>query len=229
MKAIRKQGVIWWPVLGLVIGVLAIRGWIEWKSSAASRVPDTTENATGHMPPWHHGLIHGTKGDDVLYGTEAAERIEGLAGRDVIIARGGNDELDGGPDSDTLLGGPGDDTYIVQHHGGGSDVIIEESGTDTLRFAGGHVDLASIQILRHGDDLIVRSTQGGPEDAVLIRSWFLGPQYHVERLQLSDGTVVPLEPLAERASTATVEDLIHFAGRAAAPSPPGPSGGPGNR
>lgn len=203
-------------VFGVVlVGVISL-GLVlrRWDTVPVQDRSGSPEAATGHMQPWHHGLIHGTKGDDVLYGTEAGERIEALAGRDVIIARGGNDELDGGHGADVLMGGPGDDIYIVQHHGDGPDVIVEESGNDTLRIVGGPVDRNSVQVLRHGDDLLVRWTHDQPDDAVLIRSWFLGPQYHVERLELPDGTVVALEPLAERATVAGLEDLLHF------PSPP---------
>jgi len=235
-------------IIGIAILWLAIHGWTwldahNMRAHGAAYTTDTAtanttarntttpppspprtsssspESATGHMPPWHHGLIHGTKRDDVLSGTESGERIEALAGRDRIMARGGNDELDGGADADVLMGGVGDDTYIVQHHGGGADILLEESGTDTLRLAGGRIDLVSIEILRHGDDLLVRWAHDRPGDAVLIRSWFAGSQYHIEHLELPDGTHVPLEPLAARARTATSEDTIHF------PTPP-PSIGP---
>jgi hypothetical protein len=181
--------------------------------------PDSGEpSPTKHMPPRHHGLIHGTKGDDVLYGTESGERIESLAGRDQIVAGGGDDVLNGGADDDVLMGGLGNDTYELDHHHGGADIIVEEGGTDTIQVVGGHVVLAELQILRHGDDLLIRY-HDHPADSMLIRSWFLDAKYRVERLALPDGTVVPLEPLAARAPQASSEDLIHFGPAAQGASP----------
>jgi hypothetical protein len=158
----------------------------------------------------------------VLYGTDSGEKVEALAGRDLIQARGGDDELDGGVGDDVLMGGAGDDVYIIQHHGGGADILVEESGTDTLRLQGGRLALSGIEILRHGDDLLLQWAHDRPMDAVLIRSWFKDPSFHVERLQLPDGTVVALEPLAARAREASSEDVIHFGSPPALPSP-GPS------
>lgn len=176
-------------------------------SRESARPPDA---AARHMPPRHHQIIHGTKADDVLYGTESGEQIESLAGRDRIVARGGDDVLDGGNDADVLMGGTGNDTYVVSHHGGGADIIVEESGTDTLQIAGRRVALAAVEILRHGDDLLIRWNHDSPLDMVMIRSWFVSERFHVERLQLSDGAIVPLEPLAARAKEATSEDVVHF-------------------
>ena len=164
---------------------------------------------TGHMPALHDGRIHGTKADDVIYGTEANERIEALAGRDKIVARGGDDVLDGGMGADMLIGGPGNDTYVLTHHGGGGDILLEESGADTLQLAG-RIESVSLQAMRHGDDLLIRWSRESPLDVVMIRSWFAGSQYHIEQFRMTDGTVVRLEPLAARAQEATSEDVVHF-------------------
>lgn len=208
----------------LILGLLILGGasywWNRWQTHDLAHDSPTVSSAQPaqsraaadpyrHPPQWHHGLIHGTKGDDVLIGTEGSERIEALAGQDQVDARGGDDVLDGGDGADTLRGGPGNDTYIVQHHGGGSDRILEEGGTDQLQFVG-RISLSSIEVLRHGDDLLIRWHHEQPADAILIRSWFLGAQYHVERLQFTDGKSVALAPLAERAQEASSEDVIHF-------------------
>lgn len=214
----------------VALSVLIVSGasywWNRWVSqdlahdiptSHADNVAASDANArsrgapTGHMPALHDRLIHGTKADDVIYGTEANERIEALAGNDKIVARGGDDILDGGDGADMLMGGPGNDTYVLTHHGGGGDILLEESGADTLQLAG-RIKSASLQAMRHGDDLLIRWSRESPLDIVLIRSWFAGSQYHIEQLRMTDGTVVPLEPLAARAREATSEDLVHFPG-----------------
>lgn len=207
MKAVRAVAT---ALAIIIVAVLVLEAALHWTKRRLPSDRSTAGSTQEHMPPRQQGLIHGTKADDVIEGTDAGERIAALVGRDRIVGRGGDDVLDGGGDADVLMGGEGDDTYVVQHHGGGADVILETDGTDTLQLVGGHLALASIQILRHGDDLLLRWNQERPADAVLIRSWFADTRYHIERLQLPDGTVVTLEPLAARAPQASSEDLIHF-------------------
>lgn len=215
-------------IIVAALGVLTVFGasywWNRWVShdvahdSPTSQTDNTAASdanalsraaPTGRVPARHVGLIHGSKADDVIEGTESNERIEALAGRDEIFARGGDDILDGGMGADMLIGGPGNDTYVLTHHGGGGDILLEESGTDTLQLAG-RIESASIEAMRHGDDLLIRWSRESPLDIVMIRSWFGGSQYHIEQLRMTDGTVVPLEPLAARAQEAISEDLIHF-------------------
>ena len=220
-----RRGYIVVLVLGALIAIGASYWWNRWlshdvahDSSPASHADSTAASGSNarsptlppeHMPPRPAGLIHGTKGDDTLYGTESNDRIEALAGNDKIIARGGDDVLNGEMGSDMLIGGLGNDTYVLLHHGGGGDIILEEGGTDTLRL-NGRVASDAVEVTRHGDDLLIRWSRKSPLDIVMVRSWFAGPQYRVEQLQMADGTVVPLEPLAARARQATSEDLIHF-------------------
>lgn len=205
----------------VLIALVVSYAWNRWISHEVGHdIPSTPSSmgpasepkvpsATGHMPPRHHGLIHGTKGDDVLYGTESGERIEALAGDDEVFARGGHDVLDGGVGADRLMGGPGNDTYVLQHHGSGGDILFEEGGTDTLAISGS-VAVTDLVVTRHGDDLFVRWSRDNPIDIVMIRSWFEGPEYRIERVSVMRGTIVPLEPLAMRAREATSEDLVHF-------------------
>jgi len=198
--------------------------WNRWMShdlahdsptSQADNIAVSDANApshaapTGHMPILPVGLIHGTKADDVIEGTEASEQIEALAGNDKIVARAGDDILNGGVGADVLIGGPGNDTYVLEHHGGGGDILLEESGADTLQLAG-RIKSASPEATRHGNDLLIRWSRESPLDIVMIRSWFAGSQYHIEQFRMTDGTVVPLEPLAALAQEATSEDVIHF-------------------
>lgn len=167
--------------------------------------------ARGHAQPRHRGRIHGTKADDVLEGSDSSERIEAAAGSDRIVAGGGDDLLAGETGDDVLFGGAGNDTYMVWHHGDGADILLEEAGTDTLQRVGGRITLAEVELLRQGEDLLIRWARDRPGDAVLIRSWFAGSRYRIERLQLPDGTAAPLDTLAMRARSASAADLVHFA------------------
>ena len=167
--------------------------------------------AAVHVPPRHHGSIHGTKADDVLEGTDSGERIAALSGRDRIIALGGDDVLEGGPGADVLSGGPGDDTYVVHGDGDGPDLILEESGTDVLKVSDGRVTAESIEYLRHGDDLLMRWAQARSGNALIIRSWFAGAAYRVEELQLAGRVPLALEQLAAHAKAANSEDIAPFA------------------
>ena len=86
------------------------------------------------------GDVYAGDGDDVINGGDGHDILDGGAGNDILI--GGvewGESIDGGEGSDTLTGsngddtvngGDGDDTYVVGSLG---DVIIETSGTDTVR------------------------------------------------------------------------------------------------
>ena len=204
---ISRQSIV---ALVVVVVLGAIYGWNRGYSNGPERrgqTPSVYSSASGT----HSRFIHGSKADDTLYGTESGESIDASAGRDKIVARGGADILNGGTGADLLEGGAGDDTYVFAHHGDGPDVVQEESGTDILELEGGSVALADMRFLRHGDDLLIRWSHNDPLDSVMIRSWFAGAQYRVERLRLPDGTAVPMESLAARAKQASSEELIHFA------------------
>jgi RTX calcium-binding nonapeptide repeat (4 copies) len=168
--------------LGVVL-LSCSRTDVDTARPTGDAVTDSGETPMGHMPPGHNGLIHGTKGYDVIAGSAADETIDALAGRDRVDAGPGNDTLIGGPDPDVLIGGPGDDAYVVAN-GDGGDILIEEGGTDTLELTG-VTNPSAIEVLRHGDDVLVRWSRNNPLDAVLIRSWFANPKYRVERIQIA--------------------------------------------
>lgn len=202
-----------WLMLSVAVAVLV--GALLFVERPGTTRSQGASTPTGNFPPsgGHPGIIHGSKIDDVLEGTDADEKIEGLAGSDTIHARGGADLIVGGPGADLLEGGDGDDTYVLEHHGGGPDIIFDDGGIDTLRIEGGIIALSDVELLRHGDDLLVRWGHGTPPDMVLIRSWFIAPRYHIEWLNISQGSSIRLEPLAERAKIATSADMIHFSSR----------------
>lgn len=209
-------------IAALAIGLIAVGGasylvnrWLSHEPAHDSPAPHRTSGSAAsdalarpasHSPP-HPSLIHGTRADDVLVGTASGERIRSLGGDDRIEAGAGNDVLEGGTGADVLAGGAGDDAYVVQLRGGGTDVIVEEDGDDTLQFAGGRLSSSGIDFLRHGDDLVLRWDPKRPTDAVIVRSWFVAPGFRVERLQLPRGALIAPEPLAAGARPAPAEDL----------------------
>lgn len=71
--------------------------------------------------------IDGGPGNDIIYGDD--ESIPAS-----LPAGGGNDTIIGGPGNDYLNGGPGNDVYRFAN-GWGLDVIVDESGIDTVDFS----------------------------------------------------------------------------------------------
>ncbi|MBL4827672.1 MAG: hypothetical protein JKY66_08170 [Spongiibacteraceae bacterium] len=96
--------------------------------------------------------------------------LSGSVNNDVIASGAGNDTLSGLEGSDILIGGTGDDTYVIES-GGGSDVIVDYEGTNTLRFAAGITfnDVAS-GLIKSGDDLILSIASTG--DEVRVENFF---------------------------------------------------------
>jgi Trypsin/RTX calcium-binding nonapeptide repeat (4 copies) len=81
------------------------------------------------------GAIAGTPGDDVIVGSAGNDSIDAGAGNDTICALGGNDSITGGAGADLERGGVGNDTFRQLAVADGADVLIGESGTDTVSYA----------------------------------------------------------------------------------------------
>jgi VCBS repeat-containing protein len=77
-------------------------------------------------------LVGGT-GNDTLLGGAAADYLVGGAGDDSLVAGAGDDTLDGGAGNDFVSGGDGNDTYLEIP--GGSDVLTDSSGIDSVDFS----------------------------------------------------------------------------------------------
>ena len=88
--------------------------------------------------------LNGLAGNDTIDGGSGNDTINGGAGEDVLIGGSGNDNITGDIGNDTITGGtgndiinagPGDDliNYTV---GDGVDVIIGDTGADTLKIVG---------------------------------------------------------------------------------------------
>ena len=130
-----------------------------------------------------------TVGDDVVRGTNLSDTLLGGAGDDQIQGVDGDDMLGGGAGSDRLEGGNGNDTYLF-NLGDGFDVIVEASGTDTIRFGAGIAagDLVLTQGNQDGDNDGVFITVAGTNDRLHIIGQNAG-NYTIERFEFADGTI----------------------------------------
>ena len=130
------------------------------------------------------GAVSGTGNtlNNVLTGNSAANTLNGGAG---------NDTLDGGAAADTLIGGAGADIYRFGA-GYGIDTIQENDTTagvkDAVQFVG-TVKQADVKFKQVGNNLEV-SLNANTTDKLVLQSWYLGNQYHVEEFRFTDGTVV---------------------------------------
>ena len=120
--------------------------------------------------------IDGTNIGETLTGTNVVDRIRGLAG---------DDSIDAGEGDDTLTGGLGDDTYLI-NLGDGHDVIVEESGADTIKLGAGilQANVAGAQV---GNDLVLTLDT---DQTLTIQSWFLNDEHYIESLEFDDGTIL---------------------------------------
>jgi Ca2+-binding RTX toxin-like protein len=92
------------------------------------------------VPP--NRVIHGTKGDDVLYGGAGNDVMRGLAGDDVIFGGAGNDSISGDAGRDLIFGGIGNDHI---NGNAGDDILHGDAGNDSLWGADGN------DVLKAGD------------------------------------------------------------------------------
>ncbi|WP_422087313.1 S8 family serine peptidase [Variovorax sp.] len=116
--------------------------------------------------------------DNTLIGNEQANWLNGGAGSDLLNGAGGDDTLDGGA---------GNDTYVMGR-GYGVDRISENDATvgnrDTVLFDD-TVDISQLWFRRAGNDLEVSLIGAG--DRLVINSWYLGSQYHIEQFKSAGG------------------------------------------
>lgn len=127
--------------------------------------------------------ISGGNGNDLLVGGAGNDTISGGSGNDILYGDSGNDVLDGGAGDDILYGGEGNDTYVFGK-GYGKDVIIDDSGTNTLRFQG----LKPTDILVNGTgeyDVTIRIK--GTDDTLVIKDFCRDGKYSDYDLEFDGG------------------------------------------
>lgn len=151
-------------------------------------------------------LLYGESGNDSLEGGEGGDELWGGAGRDVLSGGNGKDLLFGGGQDDALLGGAGvdtqrggvgDDVYSLSR-GFGKDLLIEEAGTDVVRFLddGGTISREQLWFRRTGKgdtdpDLEIRIIGAG--DRIIIRDWYQDASKRVESIRTASGDVLSSE------------------------------------
>ncbi len=143
-----------------------------------------------------------TDGDDVLYGTEADETFNALAG------------------NDTIYGGAGNDTYQFAI-GDGQDIIVENSGNDTIEFTNELIP-EQVKIERtgfEGEDLVLHLfDQNGDAtgDTIRINKAYQGYNASSSRIEnvkftLSDGSIqiLTLDELEKLYNVTELDDVIY--------------------
>ena len=146
-------------------------------------------------------ILHGNEGQDILHGDEGNDILHGDAGNDELWGGVGNDTLYGGQGNDILEGCEGDDVYIF-NKGDGEDEIVDNSGTDTIKFGQGI----------NPEDIVVKATRGdfdgvslelsikNTDDKITIREHF-AYNNQVENIMFANGVTWSLEEISKRAHT----------------------------
>ncbi|MFA5455500.1 MAG: calcium-binding protein [Sulfurimonas sp.] len=116
----------------------------------------------------------------VLRGTDNNDSISGFMDADTIIGGKGNDYLDGQD---------GNDTYIF-NLGDGQDTIYDQSwnigNNDIIHFGEGIV-AADVTITQDQSNLYF--TLNNSEDKITIANYFDAPEYQIEQVTFTDGTL----------------------------------------
>ncbi len=127
-----------------------------------------------------------TDGADIFHGTGYAEAVAGGDGADRIYAFGGNDVLEGNAGNDVLEGGSGNDIYEFDL-GDGRDIVVDESGTDTVLFGAG-IEAGELRLARpmaDGDTTGIVISFAGTADQLYVKS-----ATGIESYEFADGTVL---------------------------------------
>lgn len=145
------------------------------------------------------GALEGTEKPDVLFGGSGNDIISGSGSHDWLIGGEGDDILDGGPANDCLEGGAGNDTYIFGRTGG-SDIIIDFDGSNTIRFEG--VALNEVTAKSFTEDGLTDNVKlciTGTGSELVIKNYYSDEKYRQFELEFSDAKMkidAPESPLS---------------------------------
>ena len=126
--------------------------------------------------------------ESLWLGSDAADTFSGGSRQDVFSGGDGDDQIDGGGGADSLAGGAGDDRYVY-NIGDDEDVIVDESGFDTLQFGPG-ITPADLTITV---DTGFLSVQVGPLDGfdrIRIAGWLDQADSPIDQFEFDDGTTL---------------------------------------
>src|SRR3990167_1474204 len=99
---------------------------------------DTFEGQIGNDRLYGGGgddILRGSAGTDYLEGSSGNDKLYGGEGSDTLVGGGNDDVLYGGENSDVLKGGQGNDNYFYENNGG-TDLIEDQLGSNTLTILG---------------------------------------------------------------------------------------------
>ena len=165
---------------------------------------DTIRSSVSYNLPDHveHLTLIGSK-DIAATGNTLNNKLVGNQGHNRLMGYAGNDTLQGMAGNDFLLGGKGNDTYLFAR-GDGVDMIMEEQGSDTLRFS--NVAHDQLWFTRAENDLFIDVI--GTQDSVVIHDWYNNQaSAKVESIIASD----------KRLSYAQVDQLVNAMSNFAVP------------
>ncbi|WP_144392159.1 calcium-binding protein [Pleionea sediminis] len=114
-------------------------------------------------------ILIGGLGKDELWGSEGEDRLSGGSGDDKLDGGAGNDILAGNSGIDRLDGGAGNDIYIA-NIGDGTSYIVDESGTNTIRFGAG-VSAATLSVMQMDTGIEINYGAG---DRILLKNSNIG-------------------------------------------------------
>jgi Ca2+-binding RTX toxin-like protein len=160
--------------LAFAIGTESITA-LGWLRNEAGRIEEL-RFADGTV--WNVEKILGEAGITYL-GSDDGDRITGSAEDDLIIGSEGDDKI---------YGSTGDDAYIWMP-GHGNDVIMDNSGSNSLILPG--VNRGDISLARDNDSLLIAHKETG--EIVTIESWFSGRSNKLSEIRLDDVTMTPEE------------------------------------
>lgn len=142
--------------------------------------------------------LEGGKGDDTLDGGDGIDTLWGNDDNDILIGGTGNDLITGGTGNDTITGGTGrdyqdggdgNDTYVLKAGDGEIvdntyEMIVDSSGSDTLRFEGVDPNAIIIHKGTSGTDVAI---QYGTNDGVYIKGGLGGA---IETVEFAGGATL---------------------------------------
>ena len=120
-------------------------------------------------------------------GNSVANRLVGNNGNNLLTGLGGND---------TLEGGGGDDIYIFGRNAG-TDLIIDNSGNNSLLLTGG-LSAEQLVFSKNGNHLeitIVNTT-----DKATIQDWYSNNSNRLQQIQFSNGTTLLAAEIENKAN-----------------------------
>ena len=127
--------------------------------------------------------INGSKGNDTIYSS---------SGNDTIYGNDGNDYLDGGSGNDILQGGNGDDIYVYIV-GYGNDILLDNSGSNKIRFIGFEPSDLSLYFPANNYDAVITVINTG--ETIIIKNFRVSTIWQNFILEFDDNGTIAIENL----------------------------------